>query len=267
MDDQFEEENQSRNFLDYAKDVTTSLIENKSIVIVILFGLITLALTFGIYFFYGGFSLKASGANSDWGAFGSYFGGVAGPILTFVSVVLIAYTLYEQRRQAYFIHREAIKQDISSALRGLQLDINALLGKSVKLNNTQHVELLDFVYGSATHPDPKNKSYTALNDKLLRLTANYCEIIRAYEEDVDCDLVYRSHYRLARELLSYFKKASRVSAFGGIALDFCEILLDGEEEKVEKAKKIKFVVDKINEDEEVFNAIRIWIDSLDKNSA
>jgi len=58
-------------------------------VIVIVLGLLVLIAVLLGYFLLGGFSLDPSLANTDWGAFGSYFGGLAGPLLTFISVILI----------------------------------------------------------------------------------------------------------------------------------------------------------------------------------
>lgn len=65
------------------------------IVLTLLF-LIAVIVVFSIYLinFHGGLS----GNSQDWGAFGSYFGGVLAPIVAFFSTIAIIYTIYLQKK-------------------------------------------------------------------------------------------------------------------------------------------------------------------------
>ncbi|HFF9519552.1 TPA: hypothetical protein ACGFAK_004227 [Serratia marcescens] len=72
-----------------------------------------------------------SKSNSDWGAFGSYIGGVYGPIFTFISVLVLIYTLKEMQKNNRNQTEQNMKEKTLSDIRMLC----ELLEKRLTRNN------------------------------------------------------------------------------------------------------------------------------------
>lgn len=51
-----------------------------------------------IFFYFDKFGIGYWSSNSDWGSFGSFFGGVLGPILSFISIIILWVSLIESNR-------------------------------------------------------------------------------------------------------------------------------------------------------------------------
>lgn len=200
-------------------------------VIVIVLGLLVLIAVLLGYFLLGGFSLDPSLANTDWGAFGSYFGGLAGPLLTFISVILIVYTVRQQRLQFKSMAAENLKQDMLRYLGELDNEIAHLLTREIHTGNNRYVELGDLVAGISSPTDLHEQPYRAAMDKLLRLTANYCEAIALYRNNVNSNFVFRAHQQRAEELVTYLKQNIKyLYRMAGPTLAVCEINLKGTSE-------------------------------------
>jgi uncharacterized membrane protein len=69
------------------------------ILIAFLVGLLLIAAVGGAYYSYVGIDKVISTSGEDWGQFGDYFGGVAGALLSFISILLLAYTIHLQSEQ------------------------------------------------------------------------------------------------------------------------------------------------------------------------
>ena len=197
-------------------------------VIVALLGLLILAAVFLGYFFVGGFSLERSVSNTDWGSFGSYFGGVAGPLLTFISVLLIVYTVRQQRLHLESMSDENLKQDMLRYLSKLDDEISHLLTRRIHIGNERYAEIGDMVSGISSPTEFQESSYRAAMDKLLRLTANYCEAIALYRANVNGYFVFRAHQQRAEELVKYLEGQTKyLYQMAAPTLKFCRMHLEG----------------------------------------
>ena len=162
-------------------------------VVVIIVGICILAAVFLSYFIVGSFVLDASASNADWGSFGSYFGGVAGPLIAFISVLLIVYTLRRQRFQLESIIKENMKQDMLRYLDKLDDQISHLLTRKIHIEGMRYIEIGDMVSGIENPAKLHESSFKAAMDKLLKLTANYCEAIALYRENVNGYFIFQAH--------------------------------------------------------------------------
>ncbi|WP_018984108.1 hypothetical protein [Salinimonas chungwhensis] len=70
----------------------------------------------GLVYLLNFYGFKLSDSPADWGAFGSYFGGVVGPILAFLSLLLVIATLRVQHTslQAARVQMEANKEEFEA---------------------------------------------------------------------------------------------------------------------------------------------------------
>jgi uncharacterized membrane protein len=91
-----------------------------------------------IYFtHYKGFS-----TNADWGTFGDYFGGTLNPILSFLSLIAVLYTITLQTHELKLSREEierSIKKDEDKDLKILN---TALLNISLQLNTINNIKIL-----------------------------------------------------------------------------------------------------------------------------
>lgn len=209
-------------------------------IVVAIIGLCILAAVFISYFVLGGFALGPSSSTVDWGAFGSYFGGVAGPLLTFISVVLIVYTLRQQRFQLESMSEENLKQDMLRYLSKIDDEISHLLTRRIQVgdyraNNTlvgneRYVEIGDMISGLETPDHMDEQSYKAAMDKLLRLTASYCEAIALYRANINGYFIFRAYQQRGEELVCFLEKNTKYLYQMAVpTLGFCKMHLEGRE--------------------------------------
>ncbi len=195
--------------------------------VVVILAVAVLAAVFFSYFIIGEFSLSPSVTNTDWGAFGSYFGGVAGSALSFISVILVAYTLYLQRKQIGEIQKENIKQDNLRYIEKIDDELSMLLSENLKANNAEIFSFGDIVNGCISEEKIDFVQYKSLMDKLLKLTASYCQAISVYKDNVNSYFIYRVYWEKANELLNYLEsKREFLYEMSGPTLLLCRNILD-----------------------------------------
>lgn len=114
-----------------------------AIVILCIFLGITSLLVFFINFRHHSLSVESS----DWGAFGAYVSGLVGTIFSFISVVLIYFTLkgqnenfYQQQFEASFFNLLSAQKDTISKIKGAYIyeDWDGL-GKDLHLDGHQYI--------------------------------------------------------------------------------------------------------------------------------
>ena len=193
-------------------------------IVVAIIGLCILVAVFLSYFLVGEFALDPSVSNVDWGSFGSYFGGVSGPLLSFISVLLLVYTLRQQRFQLVSMSEENTKHDMLRYLEKLDGQIAHLLTRQIHVGNMRYVEIGDMVSGIENPAELHEASFKAALDKLLKLTAIYCEAIALYRENVNGYFIFRAHQQKALELVNYLDgNKNRLSEMAGPTLEFCKM--------------------------------------------
>lgn len=147
----------------------------------------------------------------DWGNFGNFMGGVVGPLLTFILLLLVISTM---RRQAHYFDKifdENKRFEMLRHLGKIDDDITRLLSHEFAVGG-QYVQLGDLVDGlsDANAALRDNPTYRAAMDKLLKLTATYCEAIGSYRNDMDTHFTFDIHQQRARELHAYLESNREV---------------------------------------------------------
>ena len=158
-----------------------------------LFGLFAFSTITYIYFHGGGFSGSFSNKNEDWGAFGSYFGGVLGAIFGFFSFILLIATLLQQEKQLGELYDENSKQNHINYMEAINEDIRYLLQRQVRCRDGISVEFGDFVMGSSVDEPNDKRTYKILILKLLKYTAEYANALHLYRDNFDSYFQYRAH--------------------------------------------------------------------------
>ncbi|ELK8497326.1 hypothetical protein RV040_000793 [Vibrio alginolyticus] len=108
-------------------------------------GLGAILITALVYFLFFGVIERYSLSNdtSAWGTFGSYFGGVLGPVLSFLAFVILAKTLESQQKEAKR-QREFSQIELKTlALENTSAEFESWLDRPKKLNGETLREVLD----------------------------------------------------------------------------------------------------------------------------
>ena len=100
------------------------------------FGLGAILITAFVYFLFFGVIERhpLSNDTSAWGTFGSYFGGVLGPVLSFLAFVILVKTLESQQKEAERQRKFSEIELKSSALENAAKEFESLLNKPKNSN-------------------------------------------------------------------------------------------------------------------------------------
>lgn len=184
-----------------------------------------------VYFFLGNFHGELSNNPSDWGNFGDFAGGIIGPLLSFLSIVLLVITIHQQAEANEIAIRE---QNTSQHIRLLADLLNEI---KVTLSESVHVQGDTVELRAAL----RNELMIDTNDKeiltdLVFLVFRYCEAAALYRgnisEHFDCK-TYEMQGRRLIKLLERNKK--QLDANHRIQLEFADMHIRGESQR-EQAK-------------------------------
>lgn len=196
-----------------------------------------------LFFIATGMSLSFSHDSSEWARFGNYFGGVAGSLLSFFSVLLIYYTLEQTninlnisnkniemlKRQISIGEEESLKKDLLLYVEKHEREIDNWLKRNIAKYDVENevVNFGDIVWGIVKIGYPKNDyEVSVCCIRLNKLLCSYCQAIRLYEDNINSHYVYHAHYLKAKELLEFLKKNKNfLETVGEATLDSCEDLL------------------------------------------
>jgi hypothetical protein len=121
-----------------------------------------------LFYIYGIGGHHLSHDNSDWGDFGSYFGGIASPILSFVSIVFIYKTIVQTDINHSKQLEIALKQDRRSKLLHLLDSYNNFLNANIsdisRNFNLKHKSLPLYLGDNVEITYPDNTLRSALMD-------------------------------------------------------------------------------------------------------
>jgi hypothetical protein len=200
-----------------------------------LLGLGLLASVFSLFHFRSDFFPNTSSTISDWGAFGNYFGGVAGPLLTLISTLVIVYTVMQQGFQIETSIKESLKNDILRFILKIDDEISHLLTREIEIENIRRVEFGDLVSGIKQSNDFSVLPYKAAMKKLLIFTANYCQAISQYRDNVNGHFIFKEYQQRAVELVAYLEKNKEyLDQMAGITLTFCKMHLEGRSKQIQQ---------------------------------
>lgn len=168
------------------------------------FGALAFGSTFGVYVVLGGFDSGFSTDSVVWGAFGSYFGGVLGPVMSFGSVVILLLTIMQQHSQLKSLSEQRLKEEQRHHLESIATEIDRVLSRNVATVEGTQFPFRDLVYGYVLRFDNyASLQVRRLKSRLVSFTFAYCEAIALYRANIDTNFSYRVHWSRADEICQW----------------------------------------------------------------
>lgn len=191
----------------------------------IVFCIIVILSVSGVFYFAVGINQHLSESINDWAAFGGYFGGVAAPLLSFISIILILQTIHSQRIAAQ-------KQDLLAYVSKAEEDVDSWLKRRLAVasigSEKDTVEFGDVVWGIADVTYVNKKEFTHALEHLLKLTCKYSESISLYQDNINTYFVIKHHRMKAQDILGFIKHNNdSVNPMAPASIQACFNLLDG----------------------------------------
>ena len=101
------------------------------ILLVFAIGLLLIAMVGGVYYAFVGAGHPISTSGVAWAQFGEYFGGVTGALLSFISILLLVYTVHLQSQQLSDARHELFKQDLLAHVSKADAEIDRRLRRKL----------------------------------------------------------------------------------------------------------------------------------------
>lgn len=197
------------------------------IALYILAGLMVLGGTVAFYLSYAGFAPRSL---QDWANFGTYVGGVAGPLLSFVALVAVARTLHLQRTTLELDQARQLADQHLRWLDGLYKDIQEALDARVSPETNLRVVLDGEVEASGVD----QKRLSARLDNMMQLLAQYCRAVDLYRDNISEFYDLQIYADRGGRILDAIKPFH--GYLGGMiqpTIEFCDMHLRGETERAE----------------------------------
>jgi len=177
-------------------------------------GLTTIIIVAGLFYWHVGRYWSISAKGEHWAYFGDYFGGVAGPLLAFISIILVLYTIQQQSKQLEAAHEDGIRRDEEETKRDLLLyiakadeEIDRWLQRRIHAERSEaNSPLADFVWGGVSASYFNQSELRSSISRLHRLTAHFCSAVALYRDNIDTHYVFRHYRDKAMELVRFFEK-------------------------------------------------------------
>ncbi len=204
----------------------------KKINTLLFIGFITVLLVGVAFYYYVGMASEISKNGVDWGIFGDYFGGVAGTLLSFISILLLVFTIRIQNDQFLHSYQEALKRDVLAHVEKVDDEIQYWLARKLAYQsiNGQTIEFGDVVWGIVGFTSVNKNELEVAIKRLLQLTILYCEALALYRENINGYFIFKYHQQKAQSLVSFLKaNQSYLSPNSDISLKFCQMHLDGKD--------------------------------------
>lgn len=200
--------------------------------IIFLIGAAIIAGVFYAFYLHVGIGLPLSSTASDWGIFGDYFGGVSSAFLSFISILLIVYTIDQQSRQIEHARQEAIKRDLLQNVSKADDEIDTWLRKRLAAQQgDKDVEFGDIVWGIVAPSYANSEEFSAAVVRLHKLTCTYCVTLGLYKDNIDTYFIFQQHRQKADELIAFLEKHhEHLSNMAGPSLGFCKLHIHGKSE-------------------------------------
>jgi hypothetical protein len=196
-------------------------------------GLLVLAGTIGAYALLGGFGRALSPNSIEWANFGSYVGGVAGPMLSFLALMAVVWTI---RLQYDLLRRDHEKQTADQHIRwleGIYRDILDLLNTSLRLDGGAETTTTRAVLHQEVHPSTTNQTILkARLEELLKLITQYCQAVALYRENVSEFFDARIFQDRGARILDRIKPFLwLLGPNAAVPIEFCDMHLRGETQR------------------------------------
>lgn len=204
-----------------------------SIRLVFSIGLLLIAAVSGMYYAYVGFEKPLSINGEDWGQFGDYFGGVAGALLSFISILLLIYSIHLQSEQISDAQHEILKRDLLAHVTKADDEIEHWLQRKLANANMagETVEFGDVVWGILEPSYINAKDFKRALVRLHQLTCLYCEALALYRDEINPYFILKHHRQKAKSLLDFLEDhQSHLGQMAGPSLRYCRMHLNGQHE-------------------------------------
>jgi hypothetical protein len=191
----------------------------------ILAGVLVLVGTIAIYFDFGGIIPRTL---SEWANFGSYVGGIAGPLLSFVAIIAVARTMHLQRATLELDQAQRLADQHLRWLDALYKDIVEARNAPVSPGATLRMVL----EGDVEADGLVRKRLTPRIDNLVQLLAQYCQAVALYRDNISEFYDLRIYADRGGRLLDEIKPLhGYMSSMFIPTIEFCDMHIRGETER------------------------------------
>lgn len=205
----------------------------KRILLVFAIGVALLFAVSGYFYVHVGVGHPLSHNATNWANFGKYFGGVAGTLLAFISILLLVYTVYLQSEQLESAQHQMLKSDLLAHVTKADDEIGHWLGRQIALPSLSGatVEFGDVVWDLLEPRQVDAKEFQRAVVRLHVLTCLYCEALALYRDNIDPYFIFKYHRQKAESLLKFLTAhQEQLGQMAGPSLQFCQMHLDGKHE-------------------------------------
>ena len=202
-----------------------------AIAIFALLGLVIVAGTIGTYLWLGGFAHAFSHQTTDWANFGSYVGGVAGPLLSFLALIAVVWTL---RLQYELLGRDRERQLADQHVRWLDAlyrDMQEVLHAPLAMKEAQSsATTLRAVLDKETESTAIELAlFKGRLTQLMELLAQYSEAVALYRDNITAFFDLRIFADRGARLLDRIKPFhTTLGNTSPITIEFCDMHLRGD---------------------------------------
>lgn len=195
------------------------------IILYLIAGVVVLLGTVTWYLNNGG---AVPGDLNEWAAFGTYVGGIAGPLLSFLALVAVAHTVaLQQTALTLEFDRQSADQQrrwLDELYKDIKEALDARIGPDILLR-----DVLDREVAASTVDQQR---LTLRLDNLMKLIADYCQAVALYRDNVseffDLQIYADRGARVLDSIKPFFDYLGNMSP---ITIELCDMNLRGDSER------------------------------------
>jgi hypothetical protein len=190
-------------------------------------GMAVLVGTIALYFGHGAVVPRSP---EEWASFGTYVGGIDGPLLSFLALIAVVRTLHVQRAMLEVEQARQLADKHVRWLDALYKDIVEALDGRV----SKDISLREILDGDVEASQVERKRFTSRLENLMQLVAQYCQAVALYRDNISEFYDLRIYVDRGGRLLDAIKPFH--SYLGSRFLptfEFCDMHLRGETKRAE----------------------------------
>jgi hypothetical protein len=190
-------------------------------------GMLVLAGTTALYFAHGA---AVPTTSEEWATFGTYVGGIDGPLLSFLALIAVVRTLHVQRGMLEVEQARQLADKHVRWLDALYKDIVEALDGRV----SQDISLRDILDGDGDASKLDRQRLTPRFENLMHLVAQYCQAVALYRDNISEFYDLRIYVDRGGRLLDAIKPFHGYLGNRFLpTFEFCDMHLRGESERAE----------------------------------
>jgi hypothetical protein len=199
-----------------------------------LLGFLILGATMSVYFrIFGGAGSRLSTNSVEWANFGTYVGGVAGPLLSYLALVAVIWTV---RLQYDLLQRDREKQISDQHVRWLEATYQDILelvhAPLAKTGDSGFSTVWSVLNGEAALSTVDGAAFSIRFMELFKLLTQYCKAVGLYRDNVseffDATIFSDRGARILDRLKPFHKHLGSMSP---VTFEFLDMHLRGEHER------------------------------------